>query len=102
MTILITNLGKTKKQDGGRYRDAIYHFDDNFQFKSEMFGFALMKWLLYKDEELNKVVILGTATSMWDALLELEGVIENLTSSDEVFYDEFSKSIDTGKCKSKD
>lgn len=69
--ILITTLGKAKKEDNNRYRTATYSFDNEEKYSTPFFGYALYKYLQSKNEQPDKIVILGTSTSMWDAWYEV-------------------------------
>ena len=69
MDILVTTLGKTAKQ-GGRYSTLNYRFDDGFEFASSFFMQALLEYRKHLGRTPDKVLVLGTASSMWDALLE--------------------------------
>ena len=64
MTTLISFLGKG--QDGRGYRDTTYHFPDGELVNNQKYiGLALAN-----KYQPNKIVLLGTAGSMWDVFLE--------------------------------
>ncbi|WP_406947556.1 TIGR02221 family CRISPR-associated protein [Psychrobacter lutiphocae] len=64
MTTLISFLGKG--QDGRGYRDANYHFPDGELASNQKYiGLALAD-----KYQPSKIVLLGTAGSMWDVFLE--------------------------------
>ncbi len=92
--ILITNLGKARKVDNDRYKLLNYKFENNEIIKSNIFGFALLKWLEKHNKNLEKVIILGTTTSMWDALLEDEEM--ELNESDYKLYEKIGNEVDSG------
>ena len=60
---LISFLGKSTLTDTG-YRKASYQIDDNI-YETAYFGFALTEHIKPK-----KIILLGTAGSMWDVLIE--------------------------------
>ncbi|ANJ66648.1 CRISPR-associated protein [Halothiobacillus diazotrophicus] len=64
-TTLLTLLGKGRDNPQTGYRDATYDFPDGQARKTPYFGLALADYL-----GPEHVVILGTAGSMWGALLE--------------------------------
>ena len=94
--IFITNLGKGLKPAGGRYRTAEYIFPDGQTAETQLLGFALFEWLEKIDINQEKMVILGTRTSMWDALLEYDKILEKLSAEDEKFYDSLGKEVEKG------
>lgn len=67
MKILVTTLGKGRRDENG-YREATYRFaDGETSVKTPFFGLALMEYLAHQDAGLDKVVVLGTTGSIWDA-----------------------------------
>lgn len=64
-TALITILGKGRDNPQTGYRPATYAFADGSQEKTPYFGMALAKHLQPK-----KLILLGTAGSMWGVLVE--------------------------------
>ncbi|NMA43733.1 MAG: TIGR02221 family CRISPR-associated protein [Oligosphaeraceae bacterium] len=70
MEILVTTLGKARKDDGGRYNTLNYRFEDGFEFASSFFMQALLEYRKHIQRKPDLVLVLGTASSMWDALLE--------------------------------
>ncbi|CAK0751703.1 conserved hypothetical protein [Gammaproteobacteria bacterium] len=64
-TVLISFLGKARKEDNGKYRTARYRFDNGTVEETRYFGQALAKQL-----PLDKVILLGTQGSMWDVLMD--------------------------------
>ncbi len=65
---LITFLGKGRKEDGG-YRQANYLFDeDNHNYQTPYFGFALLQELAMQ-RPIDHFMVFGTGESIWDALL---------------------------------
>jgi len=69
--ILITFLGKVIK-DGGRYEEVTYRFDNGQTYTKSFFGLALLEHLQASDSKPDKLVILGTTGSMWDAFFEVD------------------------------
>ncbi|CAK0762081.1 conserved hypothetical protein [Gammaproteobacteria bacterium] len=63
--VLISFLGKARKEDNGKYRTARYRFDNGTVEETRYFGQALAKQL-----PLDKVILLGTQGSMWDVLMD--------------------------------
>lgn len=89
---LITFLGKGQKHDGG-YRQATYRFPGGNQRTSPYFGLALLEELSVSTAPVDHLLVLGTASSIWDALLsdemrdsdlwiELSGRVEKGTVDD--------------------
>lgn len=79
MTTLISFLGKGRREkDSSRYQRATYRFDDGSRTCSSYFGLALAEKL-----QVRKLVILGTAGSIWDVFAEHfaddEAALEKLT-----------------------
>lgn len=80
MNVLITTLGKARPvseeaQGVGRYRVAKYDFDGEVSSPTSFFGAALREHLEKCGTPVDRIAILGTSGSMWDAWLELD---ENL------------------------
>ena len=66
MTTLISFLGKGRReQETNQYKRANYRFDDGCAPPSAYFGLALAR-----HSKVQKLVILGTAGSIWDVLAE--------------------------------
>lgn len=71
MTVhLITFLGRAPE---GVYRKATYRFEDGQEETTTFFGLALLRRLQSVGTPPRNLVILGTAHSMWDALVEFSG-----------------------------
>lgn len=75
--ILITTLGKgqppkdNRKAVHGNYQTAQYRFEDGAPSEpTQFFGLALYRHLVATGWTPDKIVVLGTSTSMWDAWLE--------------------------------
>jgi CRISPR-associated Csx2 family protein len=66
MTTLISFLGKGKEK-GGMYRTANYRFPDQIR-SAPFFGMALSDYL-----RPDRLILVGTAGSMWDVFFEREG-----------------------------
>jgi CRISPR-associated Csx2 family protein len=73
---LVTFLGRTPREAGGAYKKADYHFRDGHVARAAFFGFPLRDWLAA-----DRLVVFGTAGSMWDHLFE--GDIEVHGADDE-------------------
>lgn len=65
MTTLITFLGKGRDDLQKGYRTAVYRFPDGTEGETAYFGLTLARWL-----EADRIVLLGTGSSMWDVLIE--------------------------------
>jgi len=68
--ILVTTLGKATAKDGGRYRSLNYRFENGFEYASSFFMQALLEYRKHLKRTPDKILVLGTESSMWDALLE--------------------------------
>lgn len=81
MNILLTTLGRIKKKSS-LYEKTTYSFPDDYCDESSFFGLSLYKWLCDEMKQpIDKVLIMGTSGSSWDALLE------NIDSKDDqLFY----------------
>lgn len=96
--VLITTLGRAQplnpqKKGAGRYRSVKYRFGNDFTSEpTAFFGIALKTYLEATGIQIDKVVVLGTSGSMWDAWLEVD---ENLYFRNEAFADELAKSAQT-------
>ena len=78
MKILVTTLGKGRRDENG-YRVAKYRFADGTTSReTPFFGLALMDYLAEHGHGLDKVVVLGTTGSIWDAWWQAsEKMLEN-------------------------
>jgi CRISPR-associated Csx2 family protein len=65
MTTLISFLGKGREDPNQGYRTARYRFPDGSERTTAYFGLALAEYLKAK-----RVILIGTASSMWDVLIE--------------------------------
>ena len=96
--VLITTLGKANPRNGeqygyGRYRTLRYGFGNGYvSAPTPFFGKALLDQLRSRNVTMEKIVILGTSGSMWDAWLEVE---EELFFAHETFATELQKSVDS-------
>src|SRR5690606_20043709 len=70
MTTLISLLGKGRNPSTG-YRPARYRFDDEFAREEPFFGLALAEYI-----KPQRLVLAGTAGSMWDVFLEHQDVCD--------------------------
>lgn len=61
---LVTFLGRSPRDRGGTYRTATYDFGDGRRDETSFFGLALTRYL-----QPDRLVVLGTPGSMWDALV---------------------------------
>lgn len=71
--ILITFLGKGDKDGDFFYPTERYHFDgdDTDYYETNFFGLAVLKHLAKERHRADKLVVLGTNGSMWDAFYQL-------------------------------
>lgn len=65
MTTLISFLGKSQLDSKNGYRTARYRFPDGAERETSYFGLALAEQL-----NVQRLILLGTASSMWDLLVE--------------------------------
>lgn len=65
MTTLISFLGKSQLDSRQGYRTARYRFADGREYETAYFGLALAEHL-----QTQRVLLLGTPSSMWDLLVE--------------------------------
>jgi CRISPR-associated Csx2 family protein len=65
VTTLISFLGRSQLDSKSGYRTARYRMPDGSEHETAYFGMALAKHLVA-----DEVVLLGTASSMWDLLIE--------------------------------
>lgn len=95
MKILVTTLGKgappsnNKQAVHGNYQTASYRFNDNAapETPTKFFGLALFRHLVRSGLEPDKIVVLGTSTSMWDAWLESDGRLDQFADLAVELYD---------------
>lgn len=80
MTTLISFLGKGRADQQTGYRTASYRFDTGFIRRVPFFGLALTEYL-----KPQKLILIGTAGSMWDVFFEQQGEL------DEVLIDAVAK-----------
>lgn len=96
--VLITTLGRAQqpnpqKEGVGRYRKAKYRFENGYvSEETEFFGIALKAYLESIGIQIDKIVVLGTASSMWDAWLEVD---DDLYFSKEPFAKELADAAQT-------
>lgn len=84
MKILVTTLGKGRRGEDG-YRVAKYRFADGVVSReTPFFGLALMEYLAQQDTGLDKIVVLGTTGSIWDAWWQ--GSEDMLDTKAELFH----------------
>lgn len=94
---LITFLGKGQKQEGG-YRQTTYRFSSGNQRITPYFGLALLEELSASSSPVDHLLVLGTSSSIWDALLleemrdndlwaELSGHVEKGAVNDAILAD---------------
>lgn len=69
-TLLLSFLGRSPRRDVGGYRQTEYRFDDGSVDRAAFFGFSLLRRL-----RPDRLVIFGTAGSMWDHLFERDVVL---------------------------
>ncbi|MEN9374572.1 MAG: hypothetical protein RIR79_2124 [Pseudomonadota bacterium] len=70
-TTLISFLGKSIADKKTGYRKATYKFDDGFSRTVPFFGLALTEYL-----QPDRLILVGTAGSMWDVFFDAEGAQE--------------------------
>jgi len=76
--VLLTFLGKGEKGSDDLYEEEKYHFDDDdTSYETNFFGLAVLEHLKNKGSPPDKLVILGTPSSMWNALYEVNGEVED-------------------------
>ena len=98
MNVLISTLGKVPAHmSGGRYQKTTYTFSDKAEVSSQLFGTALFQWQQKTNFPVDRFVLLGTSTSMWDSLLELDEIEDQLNEADLLLYEEIGKAIRTEK-----
>ena len=85
---MITFLGKGTRRDGG-YRKANYKFKSGNTYSTQFFGLALLKELAATGNPVDHLVVLGTGSSIWDALV-LDEVI------DEGLWDKLNERVEKG------
>ncbi|HRD94530.1 MAG TPA: TIGR02221 family CRISPR-associated protein, partial [Accumulibacter sp.] len=69
MNTLISFLGKGQPDQQTGYRTTNYRFDAGFSRAVPFFGLALTEYL-----KPDRLVLVGTAGSMWDVFFHREGV----------------------------
>lgn len=76
---LIITLGRVRQLDAsgrqgrGNYRTMRYRFHENeVSEPTSFFGLSLYRHLRNRSEPIDRIVVLGTRGSMWDALLEID------------------------------
>jgi hypothetical protein len=81
--IIITFLGRGDK-DGELYPTERYHFegDDTAYYESNFFGLAVLDHLAKKGSKPDKLVVLGTNGSMWDAFFQLPDDLDSKYEDD--------------------
>ncbi len=75
---VISFLGRTSRTPAGElsYREATYRFADGHRETTRVFVVALFHWLKKQNRPPNRLVVAGTATSMWQCLEDLIAVNE--------------------------
>jgi CRISPR-associated Csx2 family protein len=75
--VLITFLGKGENGINGLYKPEQYHFEnDNTPYETNFFGLAVLQHLVAKGKKPDKLVVLGTPSSMWNGFYELDGHVK--------------------------
>ena len=74
---LVITLGRVRRLDEsgghGSYRTMAYRFSEmEVSEPTSFFGLALYRHLMNQHKEIDRIVVLGTRGSMWDALLEID------------------------------
>jgi len=78
--VLITFLGKGRKEQGG-YQKANYQFESGSIRSTSFFGLALLEELAARAPAVDHLVVLGTCSSIWDALLA-----DEMQENEELWY----------------
>jgi CRISPR-associated Csx2 family protein len=78
--VLITFLGKGRKEQGG-YQKANYQFEGGDTRSTPFFGLALLEELSARNFAVDHLVVLGTCSSIWDALL-----LDEMQQNAELWY----------------
>ena len=97
--VLITTLGKAKPSSDrqnvhGRYRTLRYDFGEGkISATTAFFGKALFDYLSDKGIAIDRIVILGTSGSMWDAWLEVDDTAQMFFDNEE-FARELQRNVD--------
>lgn len=86
MNILITTLGKGSRNKDDGYQETKYQFDDKTSLSTPFIGFALLKLV----PQIDKLIVLGTAGSIWDAWWQ---VLPNVTDKDGDIFDGLTKIV---------
>lgn len=68
--VIVTTLGRVQEK-GKSYRSLNYAFENGFSFESNFFMQALYEYYKAASTKISKILILGTTSSMWDALQDL-------------------------------
>jgi len=66
--VLISFMGKVRREQGGQYRETRYRFEDGLVVATRFFGLELAR-----HTRPDRLVVLGTSGSMWDVFLEQVG-----------------------------
>lgn len=94
--VLITTLGRAKPLDSGktgvgRYQTVKYRFENGCTSDpTAFFGVALKDYLQAMGTRVDRIAILGTRSSMWDAWLEVE---DDLYFANEAFARELADAV---------
>lgn len=90
MNILITTLGKGNRNEGG-YRETQYQLENSQPSSPTPFiGLALLKTL----PKIDKLVVLGTTTSIWDSWWQC---LPNLANEESALFDKLEQNVKTAK-----
>jgi CRISPR-associated Csx2 family protein len=78
--VLITFIGKgDKNTTDGFYQSEQYHFEKDKKpyYEQKIFGLAVLEHLANKNSPPDKLVVLGTPSSMWNGLYEIDGEVDS-------------------------
>ncbi len=70
--ILVSFLGRPRRDQGGQYETVEYRFDDGHRSTTSFFGAAVAEWMLRSAATApQRWLIIGTPTSAWDQLVDV-------------------------------
>ncbi|MCS7079428.1 MAG: TIGR02221 family CRISPR-associated protein [Chloracidobacterium sp.] len=80
-----------QKETGSGYEPTTYHFPNQTKHEASVFGVALLKYLAAQGRPAQRWLVMGTAQSIWDALVEI--VPETQWASIESVWDEVGQAV---------
>ena len=69
MATLLIFVGRTEANRA--YKHARYRFDDGVEIESKLYAAAVLEWMRRTGRAPDRLLMVGTATSGWDVLMEL-------------------------------